>query len=326
MTPLNFHEPVVTHARKDFPLLDTGMTVQAALDRIRTEGVGERVIYFYAVDDEEKLAGVLPTRRLLTAPLDKLVREIMIPRVVAVPARASVLEACEFFVLYKFLAFPVVDENQRVVGVVDVNLFTTEMLEAEESEAQSAVFETLGFRLGEMRGASAWKRFRLRLPWLLVTITAGTFCAMLAGLFEATLAGSLIIAFFLTLFLGLNESVSMQSMTLTIQALRAQRVSREWFMGAFRREVSTAILLGSACGLIVALVIIAWKQQPAAAFAIGSSILLSLIVACLFGLGVPSLLHRWKLDPKISAGPLTLALTDIVALALYFGIAALVLR
>ncbi len=94
-----------------------------ALERIRREGVGERVIYFYAVDPEKRLVGVLPTRRLLTAALDTPLREIMIRRLVTIPAKATVLDACEFFVLYKFFAFPVVDEQRRVVGVIDVESF-----------------------------------------------------------------------------------------------------------------------------------------------------------------------------------------------------------
>src|SRR6059058_1250915 len=98
----DFNSPVVEHARKDFPLLNAEMTVAQALERIRREGVGERVIYFFAIDRERRLVGVLPTRRLLTAPLESPLREIMVRRVIAIPATASVLDACEFFVLYKF--------------------------------------------------------------------------------------------------------------------------------------------------------------------------------------------------------------------------------
>src|ERR1700719_1025783 len=131
----DFNSPVVEHARKDFPLLDAEMTVAEALDRIRREGIGERVIYFFAVDRGQRLAGVLPTRRLLTAPLETPLREIMVRRVIAVPASATILDACEFFVLYKFFAFPVVDDQRRVVGVVDVSLFAEEILGEREEPA-----------------------------------------------------------------------------------------------------------------------------------------------------------------------------------------------
>jgi magnesium transporter len=328
----DFNSPVVEHARKDFPLLDAEMTIADALEQIRREGVGERVIYFFAVDRDKRLVGVLPTRRLLTASPETPLREVMVRRVVAIPAAATVLDACEFFVLYKFFAFPVVDEQRRVVGVVDVSLFAEEMLgEREEQQRKPAVpvrddvFEVLGFHLEQIRGASPWHVFRFRFPWLLVTVTAGTLCAVLAGAFEATLARSLVVAFFLTMVLGLNESVSAQSMSVTIQMLRSAPVTWTWFRTALRREFVTAFLIGLGCGLVVAAIVIVWRHDLRAAFAIGGSIALSLVTASLFGLGVPSLLHRLNLDPKIAAGPITLALADICALVLYFTTARLVL-
>ena len=327
----DFNSSIVEHARKDFPLLDANMSVAEALDRIRKEGVGERVIYFFATDADGRLVGVLPTRRLLTSPLEAPLNEIMVRKVVAIPASATVLEACEFFVLYKFFAFPVVDSARRVVGVVDVSLFAEEMMEAGEREEErmaklgDEVFEALGFRLSQLRGASPWRAFRYRFPWLLATVAAGTACALLAGFFETTLAGSLVIAFFLTMVLGLNESVSMQSMTLTIQALRAHTLTRRWFLHHLRREMTTAVLLGLACGILVGAIVWIWRKDVNGAAVIGTSIAVSLVMACLFGFSVPSLLHSLKLDPKIAAGPVTLAVTDFCALAFYFSLAWLVL-
>ena len=150
--------------------------------------------------------------------------------------------------------------------------------------------------------------------------------SILAGAFEATLARSLVVAFFLTMVLGLNESVSAQSMSVTIQMLRSAPVTWGWFAAALRREFTTALLLGLSCGSVVAAIVWFWKSDLPSAGAIGGSIALSLVTASLFGLGVPSFLHRLKLDPKIAAGPITLALADICALVLYFTAARLVLR
>src|SRR5881409_3066279 len=328
----DFNSRVVEHARKDFPLLDADMIVAEALDRIRREGIGERVIYFFAVDADKRLVGVLPTRRLLTAPLETPLHEIMVRRVIAIPASASVLDACEFFVLYKFFAFPVVDEHRRVVGVIDVSLFAEEMLGERDEQPRPVtpvrddVFEVLGFHLEQIRGASPRRVFRFRFPWLLVTVTGGTFSAILARFFEATLARSLVLAFFLTMVLALNESVSMQSMSVTIHALRSVSVTTRWLAAAFRREVATALLLGVACGVVVTAIVLTWRSDLRAAFVIGGSITLSLVTACALGVGVPSFLHRFKLDPKIAAGPVTLALDDLIALVIYFTSGWLVLR
>jgi magnesium transporter len=312
--------PITAYVRKDFPQLRDEMTVQQALDFIRQQGLGEQIVYFYVVDGHERLIGVLPTRRILTAPLDQRLADIMVRRIVAIPSTATVLDACEMFVMHKFLAFPVIDDQKRVVGIVDVNLFKDEIFGIAEHEKMDEVFEVLGFHISQVRDASPVRAFRYRFPWLLTNIVSGTICAMLAGAYELTLAKSLVLAFFLTLVLGLGESVSIQSMSVTIQALRAIRPSRAWFLKSLRREAGTALMLGSACGILVALIVWAWRGAPMAAAVIGGSIFLTLCAACFFGLAIPSVLHWLRLDPKIAAGPITLALTDIATLLCYFNL------
>jgi magnesium transporter len=318
-------EPVLRYARQDFAKLPLRFTVQQALEAIRQQGVGEKIVYFYVVDDEGRLAGVLPTRRLLTSPLERALAEIMIGRVVAIPHTATVLDACELFVLHKFLAFPVVDEQRHILGIVDVALFTTEVLDFAEQPQMDDVFESIGFRISQVRDASPFRAFRYRFPWLLTTITSGLLCAWLASAYEATLARSLVLAFFLTLVLALGESVSVQSMTVTIQSLRTVRPSLRWFFHAFRREAGTAVLLGAGSGLLVGLIVWLWRGALLPAGVIGGSIFLALCAACAWGLSIPALLHSLKLDPKIAAGPVALAITDLCTLTFYFNLASLVL-
>ena len=318
-------QPVSDVARKDVATLPQDFTIQEALAAIRQGGIGEKIVYFYAVDADRRLAGVLPTRRLLTAPLEQRLTDVMVTRVVAIPQTATVLEACEAFVLHKFLAFPVVDDQRRIVGVVDVGLLTGEAFDIAEREQTDALFESIGFRVSQVRDASPLRAFRFRFPWLLTTIGSGTLCALLASAYEVTLAKSIVLSFFLTMVLGLAESVGIQSMTVTIQALRATRPTLGWYVRTFRREAGTALLLGAACGTVVGLIVWFWRGAGFAGLAIGASILLALCAACFFGLTVPALLHAWKLDPKIAAGPVTLAFTDLFTLLFYFSLAALLL-
>ena len=321
----HLNQPVLPLARKDFPELRIDYTVQQALDSIRNQGVGEKVVYFYVIDERGKLAGVLPTRRLLTSTLDRRLSEIMLNRVVTLPHTATILDACELFVVHRLLAFPVVDEDRHMIGVIDVDLFTQEVLDIGEREQKDEVFEALGFRVSQVRVATPWRAFRLRFPWLLTTITSGTACAILASAFQMTLERSLVLAFFITLVLALGESVGIQSMALSIQALRAIKPSFGWFTRTLRHEAGTALLLGLGCGALVALIIYLWRGTGLTALVIGGSIVCSLTAACLFGITVPALLHWLRLDPKIAAGPVTLALTDIFTLLSYLGLASLFL-
>jgi magnesium transporter len=317
--------PVTSALRTDFIRLRPEFTVQESLDYIRRERLGQKIVYFYVMDQDDRLKGVLPTRRLLSASPDRKISDLMITRVVTIPQSATVLDACDFFITYKFLAFPVVDEQGRMIGLVDVDLFTEEVFDVARREKYDEVFETIGFQVEQVRNASPLRAFRFRFPWLAATIGSGILCALLASAFEMTLAKSLILAFFLTLLLGLGESVSIQSMTLAVQALRSIRPTRSWYLQALRREAGTALLLGSSSGAIVGLIAWLWRGNALAAIVIGVSILLILCWACFFGLSIPSILHALRLDPKIAAGPLTLACVDISTLLSYFCLAAFVL-
>lgn len=318
---------VLAHARRDFTTLNQSLTVTEAIDVIRHASGAGAIQYYYVVDDNQRLVGVLPLRRLITYPVDKPLREVMQKRVVAIPWSATVLDACEFFVLHRFLAFPVVDPDRVVVGVIDASQFMPGTIEVGgEEPPPSDVFEAIGFRIAQVRDASPLRGFRYRFPWLLTTIGAGVGCALLTSFFQVTLEKSLVFAFFLALVLGLGESVGSQSMTVAIQTLRGVKPTLRWYLRATRRELLTGLMIGMASGLIVALIVLAWRRDPAAAAVIGTGIAASLVGACFFGLTVPATLHAWKLDPKIAAGPITLAFTDVWTLAVYFGLASAVIR
>lgn len=314
-------EPVGRFASRDFTALSPDITVAEALDQIRERGIAQQIIYFYVVDAEQRLAGVVPTRRLLAAKPAARIGDIMISRVVTIPETATVLETCEMFLLHKFLAFPVVTAERHVTGVVNVGMFTEEALGLSERAHLDDVFERIGFRVAEVQNASPVKAFRLRFPWLVATLGGGICCAMLAGHYETTLATSIILAFFLAMVLGLSESVSAQSVTLAAEALNRRTPDRVWLMRALRKEFLTALMLGGSCGAVVALVAWLWRGNGAAALVIGGSIAVSMVMACLIGLAVPAILHRFKLDPKIAAGPVSLAAADIFTLLIYLNLA-----
>ncbi len=327
MKPVAHHlnQPITAVARRDFTALRQDRTVDEALAEIRRHGIGERIVYFYVVDPEGVLVGVLPTRRLLGARLEQRLSDLMIPRVIAIPDTATVLEACEMFLLHRLLAFPVVDAQRRLTGVVDAQLFTDEVLDLHERQRTDDLFQAIGLRVTEVQQATAARAFRLRFPWLLATLASGLVGAALVGLFEATLAQSLVLAFFLTLVLGLAESVSSQSMTVTVQALHGRSPNLGWFLRAIRKETATAFLLGGACGFVVGMVVWLWRGDRWAAGVIGGSVLLAMLLACLVGVAVPTLLHRLRLDLKIAAGPVTLALADLGTLFFYFSLATVAL-
>jgi magnesium transporter len=264
---------------------------------------------------------VLPPRRLLTSPLDALIGTLMLTKLVTVPEEATVFDVCEFFVLYKLLALPIVDSSRRLLGVVDVSSFTRDLSDLSETEQVHQIFETIGYRVSQIRSAGPVRAFLLRFPWLLATIASGTVCALIAGMHAMTLAESLVLAFFLTLVLGLGESVSMQTLTVTIQSLQSLTPTAGWYLHAVWKEFRSAALVGLACGLTVGLIVLLWKGEMSEALVIGSSIAGAIVSAALLGLSLPSFLHALRLDLRIAAGPLTLAMADVSTLLIYFTLA-----
>jgi magnesium transporter len=321
----HLNEPVLSHARKDVPLLRSDMTVEGALTHIRQTGLGEKIIYFYVADAYDKLLGVVPTRRLLVNDLTKPIRDIMVRNVLAIPHTATLLEACELFVLHKFLAFPVVDARHRVCGVIDISFFATEVFEMSEDEAHNEIFETIGLHVEELRNASPAKAFRHRFPWLLGTIGSGTICAFMGGAFEATLSQAITIAFFLPLVLGLNESVAMQSMSLSLQSLHRSKKAR-LTLQSFRRELATSFLLSLGASVIAGVIAFVWRQSIESALVLAATLLASLVMAGVVGFSTPLVLRVGDRDPKIAAGPIALAIVDVLALLLYFTLAMFALK
>nr|HPK53618.1 magnesium transporter [Smithellaceae bacterium] len=313
-------KPVLTHANKDFVAVHTHNTIREALESIRESQPQSTILYFYVLDEKNRLVGSIQTRKLLTYPLDTNITSIMATNLVTIPVTATLMDALEFFVLHKFLAFPIVDEERNIRGVIDINVFTQEMLDFEEREHVHSVFDTLGIQVSELQTKSVWQAFRYRFPWLLATITSGTICAILVGLFQATLAESLILAFFLTLVLGLGESVAMQTMAITVHAIHHRSGQQGWYMKYLQRELLRTLLLSCACGVIVGSIAIIWRNEIPAGLVIGSGIMVSLILACFIGVSIPSLLHKLRLDLRVASGPLTLALADICTIVAYFSL------
>ncbi len=202
----HLNDPVTNHLRHDFARLLPEQTVAEALDSLRSKPPEGRVIYIYVTDVSGKLLGVVPTRRLLLSPPDRTIAEIMVKQVVAIPQMATVLEACEFFTLHRFLAFPVVDEERRLVGSVDVELYTDELNELsgpeELAEKADDLFQLIGVHLAQAQQGSPGRSFRLRFPWLIANISGGILAAFLSGMFEEELQKSVALALFIPVVLA----------------------------------------------------------------------------------------------------------------------------
>lgn len=319
------HDNILKYVRTNFARLNDTLTVEMALRIIRQEGIGERIVYFYVLDYDERLLGVVPTRRLLTSLPSVRIADLMVTDTITVSHRATVLEVCEMFVKHKLLAFPVLDDEGHMIGVIDAGLFSAEELTFAQRHNFDDIFQMIGFGISQIKGKSAFGLFRFRFPWLLATLGSGLTCAVLTGLYETTLAQTLILAFFMTLVLALGESVSIQSMTVALQNLHFVKPSWSDYFSWLKREISTTVLLGVTCGTLAAAIALIWRGEVLPALIILITISFSVVMAGVIGMSIPTLLHAIHEESKIASGPLTLAATDVITILLYFNIALLIL-
>ena len=315
------NEPVVVHMGREFAKLRVEQTVGEALAQIRESPPPQRIIYFYVLDEEGRLKGVVPTRRLLLSPLETPIQEIMVKTVITIPEEATVLEACEFFTLHKLLAFPVVNADRRMIGTVDVEMYTEGLDEIEESERSDELFQLIGVHLTEAQQSSSWIAFRSRFPWLLTNIAGGIMAAFLSGIYEAELKQVVALALFIPVVLALAESVSIQSVSLALQVLRGHPPTISSIAVKLRREAMTGLMLGAASSLLVGLVAFLWIWNSRFAICLFAAITGGVACAAVIGVAIPNVLRLLKRDPQVAAGPIALAGADMVTLLVYFNLA-----
>lgn len=315
-----FEEPALAHAHRDFARIRLGQSVAEALATLQGSDLQSRIVYFYVLDAEDRLCGVLPTRRLLLAPPATRVDEIMERRVISLPARATLLDACEFFIAHRLLALPIVDEQGKLLAVIDVDRYTDEVRRLDAQHESDAIFQLIGVHVAAVRQAALGEQFRRRFPWLLCNIGGGLTCAAIAGLFSRVLDQVLLLAFFIPVVLSLAEAVSIQSLTIGLQLHSGARESLGALSRRLFREAGLGLMLGAVSGTLVATTSLMWRVAAGTALCILASMALGMMAAAMLGLVIPWVLLRTQRDPMAS-GPLVLAATDATATTLYLGLA-----
>lgn len=315
------NDPITLHMRTDMARLRASQTVSEALAELRARPPEGRILYFYVVDDRERLMGVVPTRRLLLSALDTPLAEIMVREVISLPQSATVLEACEFFILHRFLALPIVDSDRRLLGIVDVELYTAELEGIDQTQRSDDLFQLIGVHLAESQQASPLVAFWHRFPWLLTNIGGGIMAAFLSGLFEVELQRVIALAMFIPVVLAVSESVGIQSVSLALQVLHGQQPTWKLILSRLRSEAVTGVLLGSVCGLIVATVAVAWQGDGALAACLLGGIGIGVAASATVGMALPNVLRLLDRDPQVAAGPIALASADMITLLAYLNLA-----
>lgn len=293
-------------------------TVAQALEKIRAAPGSNEIFYCYACDPEGRLVGVVPIRKLIRTAPEERISSLMFTRVVKLPADAPDSLVEDFFVTYRFLAFPVVDAEGRIVGVVEVgnfvDTFSDTLFDEVEGRVRDEVFRFVGLPENEMKETRPLHMALRRFPWLLVNIGGGFLAATVSHLFEQTVQRLVVVAAFIPMVLVLSESLGVQTTAVSASMLADQAVDAP----QVRREVLGTSIAGMMAALVVAVLGNVYAHNLAFPFVLFIAITLSTTLAACLGAVLPFLFHRFHVDPHMASAPLVLAISDNVTLFTYF--------
>lgn len=296
------------------------VTVGRALELLRS-GKADTPSYVYVVDVYGKLAGVAPLRGLLLAHARKTVSSIMVRDVVRIRTSASRDEIAAHFEQYHYVSLPVVDEKDRLVGIVTLDDVRTAQRRGEEQVVAAVTGADPREALKETLSAA-----RGRLPWVTFTILGGLSCAALSALFKRTLEEAVVLGMFLPIVLALGESIGAQTTAVFLASLAGGRVTRAELATFARKEIVVGLLMGLYSGAAVSGASFLWHGDPRLGLVIGGAILVSVVWAALLAVAIPALMRRLRINPSVASGPLVLGVADLSTLAAYLGGAAFLLR
>lgn len=321
-------QPVVQLMTAMQTAVSENQSIVEAIESLRARTITGQVIFIYVVDDADRLVGVLPIRRLLFSPPHSKVGDHMIRQTISVRFDAPLRDAFELFSRQRMLALPVIDDDGRLLGTIDVQTYSEGATELAEARQAEDLFQMIGVSVEQARMGGAWRGFQLRIPWLACNIVGGLCCAAIASFFEATTIDVVALVFFLPLVLTLGESIAIQAHTIAIPLVEQRPMQWRPILRRLRVEFGSAGLLGITCGLVAggaALLIGPAAQRPAMALTLVSACVLGMVGAALAGTIVPVGLRLFRLDPKLAAGPIALVVADVVNTVAYLAIAAIFL-
>ncbi len=300
--------------------LDHRKTVDDAIKLIRSGAENLESVYYVYVTKEGKLAGVVTLRQLIVAsPVTKL-GDIMEDNVVSVRASVDQEEVARLLSKYDFIAMPVVDEHNRLLGMVTID----DVLDVLSEEATEDISKFGGSQpLDEpYLTASVFSMFKKRIGWLLILFVAQAFTSSIMKSYEVVLDSVVALAFFIPLLIDTGGNAGSQAATLVIRGMAVGEVSIKHASKVFFKEMRVGLLLGVVMGAITYARALMMGESAALALTVTVTVMSIILMAVLMGSILPMILKKLKLDPAVVSGPFITTFVDTLGLLIYFVLAA----
>lgn len=309
--------------KDEFISLPHSMNVGEALDMIRRKGEEEfqGVSYVYVVDDRQKLTGIVSVRDLVFRQPTRPIADIMNTDVRHIRVDTDQEAVAHLFTQYHYMALPVVEQDGRLVGVVEAD----QVMDILQEEATEDMQKMVGVS-GEESAFTPWRRsFGMRTPWLYINLVTAFLAAAVIAYFEDTLAQWTALAVFLPIIAGQGGNSGMQTLTVTIRSMALGELEGGTARRVLTKEFVLGLLNGLMFGVTVGIIGFIWKGSFLLGVIVFLAMFLNMIAAAAAGVMIPVMLRAFKVDPALSSSIFLTTVTDVAGFFFFLGLASFLL-
>ena len=301
----------------EFIAINENISMPECIREMRRQAEDLDDIYnVYVIDDDNRLRGVLPLKKMVTHPAVSKIRNVMEKDPIAVRTDTPIEDVALDFEKYDLVAMPVVDSIGRLVGQITVDDVMDQVREQSERDYQLAS----GISSDVDASDSIWSQTKARLPWLLIGVVGGIVNSLILTGFEAQIAAVTALAIFIPLIGGTGGNVGVQASAIVVQGLANGRLELEHAARQIGHEFVVAILNAVViAGTVLVYILFTQPHKYAISFAVAASLFCVVIFATVFGTLVPLTLEKLKINPALATGPFIQITNDVVGLMIYVG-------
>ena len=302
--------------------LPEDITAGEAITALQNARDVEMVFYLYVIDARRHLVGVVSLRRLLLVPASTPLKRIMTTDLISVRADMDQEEVARQVASYNLLAIPVVDEENKLVGVITVD----DVIDVIKDEATEDVYRLAGVAGDDRVFTRPSESLRKRLPWLMVNLFTAFLAASVVGLFEGTIGLLPVVAVLMPVVAGMGGNAATQTLTVIVRGIALGELTWSNTRKALFKEAAVGLGNGVACGVVGALVVLVFRGDPVLGLVLGMAMVVNMFVAATAGTLIPLALRAMKVDPALASSVFITTLTDMFGFFSFLGLATIFIR
>lgn len=292
-------------------------TIESALKYIRSETDAETTYYLYVIDRAYHLKGVVTLRDIVSNELTVRIKDIMNPNVISVHYSQDQEEVSRRFEKYGFMLMPVIDDENRMIGVITVD----DILEIMVEETTEDIHRMAGINKEEKVDGSILDSVKSRLPWLIVNLVTALIASSVIDLFSDTISKIVALSAVMTIISGMGGNAGTQTLTIIVRGLSLGEVDKENAVRILVKEIVVGLATGIVIGIFVAAIAMFYEFNPLFGLVAAIAMLLNMLCAAIAGYAVPIILEKVKIDPALASGVFVTTFTDVLGFFFFLGLA-----